>query len=147
MKRSKVRVRDRMTAEPPTVGPQDSLNRAAELLRRREIRAVPVVEEGKLIGIVTDRDIRQVAPIYPLLRDEEEIRRYTDTLKVTAAMTANPLRVSPDASLVQAAKLIETYGFSSLPVVDEDALVGMISVTELLKAFIEQIEDAEEAVP
>jgi len=61
-----LRVRDCMSVDPATVGPKDSLQRVIELLRRRDIRSVPVVEKGKLIGIVTDRDVRQVAPAYPL---------------------------------------------------------------------------------
>ena len=135
-----LRVRDRMSRDPFTVAPDDSLQTVVGLLRRRDIRAVPVVEMGRLIGIVTDRDLRQVAPSYPLFRDETEIRRYTENLRVTAAMTADPLRVSPDTTLVEAAKILETYRISSLPVVDGETLVGMISVTDLLRAFVEQNE-------
>ncbi|MET0502267.1 MAG: CBS domain-containing protein [Candidatus Binatia bacterium] len=135
-----LRVHDRMSRDPFTVAPDDSLQTVVDLLRRRDIRAVPVVEMGRLIGIVTDRDLRQVAPSYPLFRDETEIRRYTENLRVTAAMTADPLRVSPDTTLVEAAKILETYRISSLPVVDGETLVGMISVTDLLRAFVEQNE-------
>lgn len=139
---SKLRVRDCMTADPTTVSPRDSLQKVIELLRRRDIRSVPVVEAGKLVGIVTDRDIRQVAPAYPLFRDEDEIRRYTENLAVTAAMTADPMTISPEAPLVQAAKVLETYRISSLPVVDGEHLVGIISVMDLLRAFVEQNEEA-----
>jgi acetoin utilization protein AcuB len=131
-----------MSTDPATVGPKDSLQRVIELLRRRDIRSVPVVDDGKLVGIVTDGDIRQVAPAYPLFRDEDEIRRYTENLTVTAAMTADPMIVSPDTPLVRAAKLLETYRISSLPVVDRQSLVGMISVTDLLRVFVEQNEEA-----
>lgn len=137
----KPRVRDCMAADPPTVAPRDSLQRVIELLRRRDIRSVPVVEEGRLVGIVTDRDIRQVAPAYPLFRDEEEIRHYTERLTVSAAMTADPMVIAPDAPLVRAAKLLETYRIGSLPVVDGAELVGMISVTDLLRAFVAQNEE------
>jgi len=136
----KPQVRDCMTAKPLTVAPCDSLQRVIELLRRRDIRSVPVVEEGRLVGIVTDRDIRQVAPAYPLFRDEEEIRRYTERLTVSAAMTADPMVIAADAPLVRAAKLLETYRIGSLPVVDGGELVGMISVTDLLRAFVAQNE-------
>lgn len=139
---SKLRVRDCMTVDPTAMGPQDSLQKVIELLRRRDIRTVPVVEEDKLVGIVTDRDVRQVVPAYPLFRHEEEIRRYTENLTVTAAMTADPMTISPDAPLVQAAKLLETYRISALPVVDGQKLVGMISVTDLLRVFVEQNEEA-----
>ena len=138
---SQMRVRDCMTVDPMTVGPRDSLQKVIELLRRRDIRSIPVVEEDKLIGIVTDRDIRQVAPAYPLFRDEEEIHRYTENLRVTAAMTADPMTISLDAPLVQAAKVLETYRISALPVVDGQKLVGMISVTDLLRVFVEQNEE------
>lgn len=134
-------VGDCMSADPVTVGPDDSLLKVVELLRRRDIRSVPVVEAGKLIGIVTDRDVRQVAPGYPLLRDEEEIRRYTEKLTVTAAMTADPMTVASGDSLVKAAKILETYRISSLPVVDGHFLVGILTVTDLLKVFVEQNEE------
>lgn len=130
-----------MTADPMTVGPNDSLQRVVELLRRRDIRSVPVLQEGRLIGIVTDRDVRQVAPAYPLFRDEDEIRRYTENLTVTAAMTADPMTIAPDAPLVDAAKALETYRISSLPVVDGVDLVGVLTVTDLLRAFVEQNEE------
>ena len=139
---SQLRVRDCMTVDPTAVGPKDSLQKVIGLLRCRDIRSIPVVEEDKLIGIVTDRDIRQVAPAYPLFRDEEEIRRYTENLTVTAAMTADPMTISPDAPLVQAAKLLETYRISALPVLDGQKLIGMISVMDLLRVFIEQNEEA-----
>jgi len=143
---SQLRVRDCMTVDPTAVGPKDSLQKVIGLLRRRDICSIPVVEEDKLIGIVTDRDIRQVAPAYPLFRDEEEIRRYTENLTVTAAMTADPMTISPDAPLVQAAKLLETYRISALPVLDGQKLIGMISVMDLLRVFIEQNEEAAEGV-
>ena len=135
------RVRDCMTRDPTTVNPNDSLQRVVELLRRRDIRSVPVLENGRLIGIVTDRDVRQVAPGYPLLHDEKEIRRYTERLNVTAAMTADPMTIAPDAPLVDAAKVLETYRISSLPVVEGTELVGMLTVTDLLRAFVEQNEE------
>jgi acetoin utilization protein AcuB len=130
-----------MTVDPATVGPGDSLQSVVNLLRRRDIRSVPVVEHGKLIGIVTDRDVRQVAPAYPLFRDEDEIRRYTENLTVTAAMTADPMTIAPDASLVEAAKILETYRISSLPVAQDHRLLGILTVTDLLRVFILQNEE------
>ena len=131
-------VGDCMSVDPATVAPQDSLQRVIELLRRRDIRAVPVVEDGRLVGIVTDRDVRQVAPAYPLFRDEEEIRRYSENLTVTAAMSADPMTVAPVTPLVEAAKILETYRISSLPVVEGFRVVGIISVTDLLRVFVAQ---------
>jgi acetoin utilization protein AcuB len=140
MKKAKnfLRVRDCMSVDPATVGPKDSLQKVIGLLRRRDIRSVPVIENDRLIGIVTDRDVRQVAPAYPLFRDEDEIRRYTENLTVTAAMTADPMTIARDAPLVEAAKVLETYRISSMPVLDDGRLVGMLTVTDVLRVFVEQ---------
>jgi acetoin utilization protein AcuB len=140
-RKNKLTVHDYMSADPFTVEPEDSLQRVVDLLRRHDIRSVPVLQDGRLVGIVSDRDLRQVAPSYPLFRDEDEIRRYTENLKVTAAMTADPMRISPAASLVEAAKVLESYRISSLPVVDGESLVGIISVSDLLRAFVDQNEE------
>lgn len=140
-KKQTIRVRDCMTVDPVTVGPKDSLQKVVELLRRRDIRSVPVVEAGKLIGVVTDRDVRQVAPPQPLLCEAAEVRRYTENLTVTAAMTADPITVASNAPLVEAAKILETYRISSLPVVDEQKLVGLLSVADVLRAFVGQCEE------
>lgn len=104
--RNFLRVRDCMSVDPATVAPNDPLQSVISLLRRRDIRSVPVVENGRLIGIVSDRDVRQVAPAYPFFRDEEEIRRFRERLTVTAAMTADPITVGPDVPLVEAAKIL-----------------------------------------
>jgi len=137
-----LRVRDCMSIDPMTVGPKDSLQNVINLLRRRDVRSVPVLENVRLIGIVTDRDVREVAPAYPLFRHEDEIRRYTEKLTVTAAMTADPMTIAADAPLVEAAKILETYRISSLPVVDHSGkLAGMLSVTDLLRVFVEQNEE------
>jgi acetoin utilization protein AcuB len=136
-----LRVRDCMSVDPATVAPNDPLQSVVSLLRRRDIRSVPVVENGRLIGIVTDRDVRQVAPAYPLFRDEDEIRRYTEKLTVTAAMTADPITIGPDVALVEAAKLLGTYRITSLPVVNDGRLIGILTVTDVLRVFVEQNEE------
>jgi len=105
-----MQVRECMSVDPATVGPND-------------------------------RDVRQVAPAYPLFRDEDEIRRYTEHLTVTAAMTADPMTIAPDAPLVEAAKVLETYRISSMPVVDGGRLVGMLTVTDALRVFVKQNEE------
>lgn len=130
------RVRDRMSLSPFTVGPEDSLQAAIDLLHKHNIRELPVVDRGRLVGIVTDRDLREIAPSYPVFRDPQEIAYYLKGLKVSTAMTADPLTIAPDAPLAEAAQLLCTYRIGSLPVVEKEDLVGIISVTDLLKALI-----------
>jgi acetoin utilization protein AcuB len=137
-----LKVSDCMSIDPVTVGPKDSLQNVINLLRRRDIRSVPVIQNGRLIGIVTDRDVRKVAPAYPLFRADAEIRHYTERLTVTAALTADSITIVADAPLVDAAKVLETYRISSLPVVDRGGtLVGMLSVTDLLRVFVERNDE------
>jgi acetoin utilization protein AcuB len=131
-----------MTAAPVTITSADSLKTAFDLLTKHNVRELPVVENDRLIGIVTDRDLRQVAPSYPLFRHEEEIRSCMDDMKVASAMTPDPLVVAPETAVVEAAELLRTYRVNSLPVVKENRLVGIISVTDLLKLFIEQNKGA-----
>ena len=88
-----LRVRDCMSIDPMTVGPKDSLQNVINLLRRRDVRSVPVLEKGRLIGIVTDRDVREVAPAYPLFRHEDEIRpRYLWALLAGSRLWPTRLR-------------------------------------------------------
>jgi acetoin utilization protein AcuB len=131
------RVGDRMSSPSITVTSEDSLQSAIDLLYKHNIRELPVVENGSLIGIVTDRDLRQVSPSYPLFRDQQEIHYYLQNVKVAAAMTPDPLVVSPKTPLVEAARLLHAYRIGSLPVVEKGKVVGIISVTDVLKVFIE----------
>ena len=126
-----------MSSPSITVTSEDSLQSAIDLLAKHNIRELPVVENGSLIGIVTDRDLRQVSPSYPLFRDQQEIQYHLRNIKVASAMTADPLVVSPKTPLVEAAKLLHAYRIGSLPVVEKGKVVGIISVTDLLKVFIE----------
>lgn len=135
-------VRDRMIIDPATVGPGDRLQSVVNPLRRRDIRSLPVIDNGKVIETVTEPDIRQGAPAYPFLRDDDEIRRYSERLTVTAAMTADPMAIGPDQPVVDAAKILKTYRISSLPVVDkEKRLLRLLTVADLLRVFIEQNQE------
>jgi acetoin utilization protein AcuB len=127
-----------MHSSPVTVTSDESLEGAFDILHRHNIRELPVVEHGRLIGIVTDRDLRQVAPSYPLFRHQEDIEYYARNLKVASAMTVDPVVVAPEMPLVEAASLLSTYRIGSLPVVEKGKVVGIISVSDILEAFIEQ---------
>ena len=145
-----IQVRERMTPSPVTIGSGASLGDAIRLLVKHNVRELPVVERGRLIGIVTDRDIRQVAPSYPLFRDEEEIRIHLDNIKVACAMSPDPLVIAPTADILEAAAMMLRYRIGSLPVMHQNRVVGIISVTDVLKLFLEQNQkrtDPEPAEP
>lgn len=120
-----------MTSQPTTVSSHDSLRAAASLMERGDYRRVPVVDEGQLVGIVSDRDVRAHSG-------------YLDTTRVTAAMTSDPKTVTSKMSVEDAARLMIEHKIGGLPVVDNGALVGIITATDILKAFL-RVEAATQA--
>lgn len=114
-------VNDLMTVLPCTVAPDTSLSRAWDIMRQENIRQLPVVDGSKLIGIVTERDIRSV------LRTDLFVIG-----TVEMVMTENPIAVSPDLPAYQAAAILRAYKFGALPVIDQGQLVGIVSVSDFL---------------
>jgi len=116
-----VLVRDFMSKKPVTTRPDQSLTAARMLLAKQRIRQLPVMRRGRLAGIVTDRDLR-AAPA--------EARR------VEEVMTFTPHVISPVESADQAARLLRSWKVNALPVVDDGKLVGIVSTSDVLDAFI-----------
>lgn len=142
MKRSfrTLRVSDVMTTAPVTVGPEDSLQHALDLLDKYHVHELPVVEQGRLIGIVTDGDLKLMTPTYPLFPDQDEIRQALRDLKVAAAMTVEPVVIGAEASLLEATKLLYERSIGALLVAAGDRLLGVLSVSDILRIVIEQHE-------
>jgi acetoin utilization protein AcuB len=142
MKRSfrTLQVGEVMTTAPVTVGPEDSLQHALDLLEKYQVHELPVIEQGRLIGIVTDGDLKLMTPAYPLFPDQEEIRQALRELKVAAAMTVEPVVIGPDATLLDATKLLYERSIGALLVTEEDRLLGVLSVSDILRMVIEQHE-------
>jgi CBS domain-containing protein len=114
-------IRDVMTPNPRTVTPNDSIQNAARIMRDEDTGAVPVVEDGKPVGMVTDRDIvvRAVAEDGQLNRPVREI------------VTSGVISATPDMSTREAAELMSEHQVRRLPVVDNDRLVGIVSIGDL----------------
>ena len=123
---------DLMTIDPETITPETSLREVVVAMNRANIRQILVVEGKKLVGIVTDRDIR-LAVNSPLTA-EEPLERLELLNDFTAkdCMTANPRSVTPETPIHKVAELLSMYKFGALPVEKNDELVGIITVTDLL---------------
>ena len=113
-------IRDVMTPNPRCVAPQESIQQAARIMRDEDTGVVPVVENGRPIGLVTDRDIvvRAVA--------EGELNR-----PVREIVTGHVVVARPDMSTQEAAELMGTHQIRRLPVVENDRLVGIVSIGDL----------------
>lgn len=125
-----------MARDPLTIGPEASLREASELMRRGGIHHLPVVGEGgRLIGMITDRDLVHAA-LVPALADRMpwDARRLKAP-RVRDAMTWAVLTTRPDATLVEAGLVMVERHIGSLPVVEGDRLVGILTEHDVLKAL------------
>ena len=140
-------VHERMKREPVTVQKDDSFRYALKLIRRQGIRHLPVLEGRRLVGIVTDRDLRQAAPSPATTLEVHELNYLLERLKIEAIMTKNVITVAPEASVHEAAKLLIAHKIGCLPVVDQAELVGIITETDILQTYVEEGEGDGAAAP
>ena len=133
-------IKDWMSPNPVTVAPTASIARAQEMMVARRIRHLPVVQDGRLVGILSDRDVRTVLPSPATSFAVRELRYLLDRLKVSEVMTRSVVTVAPEEPIGEAARLLVENRFGSLPVVAGGRLVGMLvdSVSDIL-----QVDDAE----
>ena len=117
-------VGNRMTKEPLTVEPDDLLIRASCKMQSGGFRRLPVVKEGKLVGIITERDLR-------------EHRGHLEHTKVNGAMSERPVTVSPRTTLEEAAQIMLDRQIGGLPVVEDGRLLGIITASDVLHAFLD----------
>jgi acetoin utilization protein AcuB len=136
-------VKERMKRDPVTVKKDDSFRYALKLIRKEGIRHLPVIENKRVVGIVTDRDLRQAAPSPATTLEVHELNFLLERLKIEAIMTKKVITIGQDTSLLEAAKLLLTHKIGCLPVVDGDELVGIITEGDMLRALVEMAERAE----
>ena len=131
-----MRVGDYMTKEPFTVGEDASMKEAVELLRQHHIRHLPVVQGPKLIGIVTDRDVRKASPS---LLSGVDIGKYEEVLAstpISRIMTREPFTITADTELRQAVQLMVDKKVGAVPVVNGEELVGIFTEIDALKVLM-----------
>jgi acetoin utilization protein AcuB len=125
-----------MTKSLITIKPKDTLRHARERLAKYRINQIPVVVNDKLVGIVTDRDIRDAYPSSLHLFHGKDIDEFGDSHTVEEVMTYNVVAISSQTSLREAAEHLRRQRFGALPVVDDGKLVGIITRSDLLDAFL-----------
>ncbi len=130
-----MRVRDIMTASPITVDPGTPVFDARHRMLQERIRHLLVTEHDRLVGIVTDRDIRLNLPSQATSLSVWEINHLLMKLTVGDVMTTGVLTVGPDRGAGEAAQLMVDHKIGALPVVDAGRLVGILTETDVLRAF------------
>lgn len=135
-------VNDLMTVIPNTVSISTSLRNLIGLMKSQGCRQLPVLDDkGKLVGIVSDRDVRLVMNSPIVLHGRWQDEEILDKVTAESCMTPNPITVSPNTPAFRAAEMLGMYKFGAMPVVDEGELVGIITVTDFLEHFVENFSE------
>jgi acetoin utilization protein AcuB len=134
-----VRVERWMTPKVITLNPSDSLAAAIDVMKQKKIRRIPIVSDaGKLVGIVSDRDLKEVSPSRATTLDIWELHYVLDKLKLKDIMTRNPWTVTPEMPIENAAQLMLEKKVEGLPVLDaRGALVGILTEGDIFRALVE----------
>ncbi len=132
-----------MTSNPATIAPNDPIRLAIERMQERKCRRLPVLdaERGKLVGIISDRDLRRATNSPFVLRERWYDDFLLDRIPVSACMTAQPISVTPQTLVIDAAKLMRDKKIGGLPVVEKEKLVGIVTETDLLNYLIRVLEN------
>jgi acetoin utilization protein AcuB len=119
-----------MTRHPETIKPDDTLAKAKEMMDAAAFRRLPVVKDGEIVGMLTERNLR-------------EHSGYLDSTKVNVAMSAPVVSVGPNSTVQEAARLMLQRKIGGLPVVERGKLVGIVTTIDMLRAFLEVVESLE----
>lgn len=141
------RVKDWMSGKVITISPDQTLPDAHEIMKKRKIRRLPVVADGQLVGIITLGDLREAGPSNATTLSIFEMNYMLARLKVSEIMTRDPLTVSPQTSLTEAAKLMLHHKIGGLPVVEGMTVVGIITESDIFRAYVRLAEGVGIAAP
>lgn len=135
-----VKVSNVMTVHPITLSPTDTVREADEIMAEENVRQLPVVDKGELVGIVTDRDIRSFLGGYRVdtLQDREKAMH----VEVSQVMTRKPFTLQPDDDFRDAVEVLLDEKVGGIPVVDNDSvLVGIITYMDALRYLSDRLDE------
>jgi CBS domain-containing protein len=125
-----------MTPDPVTIDPSTTLPEANRLMKECGIRRLPVVEKGKVVGIVTLGDIREASPSNATALSIYELNYLLARLTVGEMMTRDAFTVAPDTSIEAAARIMLEHKIGGLPVIDDSRLVGIITESDIFRMLV-----------
>jgi acetoin utilization protein AcuB len=131
-------VSEYMTPNPMTLSPEDNLLEALETMRLRGVRRLPVTVAGMLVGLVTEGDLKRAEP--SMLTDNEEgFNRVMEGTPLSRIMIQNPITVTADTTLLEAAETLYNTKYGALPVVSGGHVVGILTDIDLVRALVDQL--------
>lgn len=139
-------VKDWMTKKVITIDIRTTLPDAHKLMRVNKIRRLPVIDQGKLVGIVTRSDILEASPSDATTLSVWELHYLLSKLEVRQIMTQDLLTIAPDATIRDAARLMQAHKIGGLPVVDSSGLVqGILTESDIFRLLIAWFDEQEGA--
>jgi acetoin utilization protein AcuB len=139
-------VSERMSYPVVTVDPEMPINEALTLMRREHIRRTPVIKDGKLVGIVSDKDLLNASPSPATSLSIWEMNYLLSKITVKDVMTKEVLTVTDDTPIEEAARVMADNKIGGLPVTRDEKVIGIITETDLFKIFLEMMGAREKGV-
>ena len=139
-------VGERMSRPPIVIGPEMSIHDALALFKKERIRRAPVIKGGKLVGIVSDKDLLNASPSPATTLSVWEMNYLLSKLTISEVMTKQVTTVAEDTPIEEAARIMADNKIGGLPVVKGSRVVGIITETDLFKLFIELMGAREKGV-
>jgi acetoin utilization protein AcuB len=130
-------VKNKMTTNPFTISPDQTIPDAHEIMTKQGVKRLPVMQNGKLVGVVSKEDIAQASPSKATAFSVGELTYLLAKTKISKVMTKNPVAISSTALLEEAATMMRDNSVGFLPVVDNGRLVGVITESDIFDSFIE----------
>ena len=130
-------VKNRMTTNPYTIAFDAPITEVIELMREKKLKRVPVVHGDRVVGMLTHGDIQKVSPTKATTLSIYELNYLLAKTRVSDAMTKEVITISPDSLLEEAAVLMRDSKVSTLVVVKNDKLIGIITESDIFEAFID----------
>ncbi len=128
-------VRDIMQHKIVTISAGDTLSTVEDIMTLGGVRHMPVVHGGKLVGVVSERDLLRASLSNLTEFGTEERRAFLQVVEITRVMSTPPIVISPDATVQQAARALAEHKIGCLPVLEGDELVGLVTETDVLRYF------------
>ena len=129
-------VRDIMSAEVTTLGRNDTLLLAKDIMNLGRIRHFPVVEDDEVVGVVSQRDLYRASLGTVMQYGEKAQRAFLESVAVKEVM-ADPIAIGPDATVRDAARLMLEHKIGCLPVLEDNRLVGIVTETDMLQVVVD----------
>ncbi|MBI5935669.1 MAG: CBS domain-containing protein [Chloroflexi bacterium] len=139
-------VGERMSRPPVTIGPEMSIHDVLALFKKERIRRAPIIKGGKLLGIVSEKDLLNASPSQATTLSVWEMNYLLSKLTVSEVMTRDVITVSEDTPIEEAARIMADNKIGGLPVMKGTRVVGIITETNLFKMFLELMGAREKGV-